>query len=67
MSCADNLLSELPFLHGTESLTETKTRFREGNSFKRKKAPSPLRHQVSKTACGKVAACQISKWDCAAA
>ena len=67
MSCTDNLLAELPFLHGTESAAETKTSFREGSSLKRKKTPSPLRHQVSKTTCGNVAARQISKWDCAAA
>ena len=54
MSCADNLLTELPFLHGTESAAETKTSFRKGSCFKRKKTPSPLRHQVSKTTCGKV-------------
>ena len=48
MSCADNLLAELPFLLGTESASETKTSIRERSSFKRKKTPSLLRHQVSK-------------------
>ena len=46
MSCADNLLAELPFLLGAESAAETKTSSRKGSSFKRKKTPSPLRHQV---------------------
>ena len=49
MSCADNLLAELPFLLGTESAAETK---RPAFGNVRKKTPSPPRHQVSKTTCG---------------
>ena len=33
----------------------------EGSSSKRKKTPSPRGHQVSKTTCGKAAACQIKQ------
>ena len=38
VSCAGNLLAELPFLLGTESAAEIKASIREGSSFKRKKA-----------------------------
>ena len=37
MSCAANLLAELPFLLGADSAAETKTSIRERSSFKRKK------------------------------
>ena len=58
MSYTDNLLAELLLL-GTESAAETKTSIRLSN------ARRPQAHQVSKTTCGKVAACQISYRGCA--